>query len=350
MFLAILFIAFGLSLLILIHEAGHFFAAKAFGMKVEEFGFGFPPRAWSTTIGETIYSVNWLPIGGFVRLMGEVETTGAPMLVEDEVGVPTESRQDFRHQAISKRAAVVAAGVGMNFFLGWLLLSALFLVGIPPAVVITAVNPGSPAEAAGVLPGDRILGVESVDAFVGAVGTAAGKEFSFEIARGGVTLTTTLVPRADPKPGEGRIGVELVEAGTAPMPFWRAAGHGFVQSLVIVKLVFFAILSLLGGILMGAPDFSAVTGPIGIFTAASGASSLGLLYLVQLIALISLNLAALNILPFPALDGGGLALLVLEKLRGIPLSLRTERLITSAGFAALLLLMAAITVKDILSL
>ena len=92
MFLAILFIAFGLSLLILIHEAGHFFAAKAFGMKVEEFGFGFPPRAWSTTIGETIYSVNWLPIGGFVRLMGEVETTGAPTLVEDEVGIPTAKR------------------------------------------------------------------------------------------------------------------------------------------------------------------------------------------------------------------------------------------------------------------
>src|SRR3989344_4771646 len=300
MFLAILFIALGLSLLILIHEAGHFFAAKAFGMKVEEFGFGFPPRAWSTKIGETVYSVNWLPIGGFVRLMGEVETTGGAMEL-----LPEDLPRSFRHQAISKRAAVIAAGVGMNFFLGWFLLSALFLVGIPPAVLGTAVNPGSPAAEAGVLPGDRIMGVESVDAFVGAVGAAAGREVSFEIARAGATSTTTLVPRTDPKPGEGRIGVELVQAGMAPMPFFRAAGQGFLQSLVIMKLILFAILSLVGGILMGAPDFSAVTGPIGIFTAASGASSLGLLYLVQLIALISLNLAVLNVLPFPALDGGG---------------------------------------------
>ncbi|MBI2037062.1 MAG: site-2 protease family protein [Candidatus Liptonbacteria bacterium] len=345
MLLAVLFIAIGLSLLILIHEAGHFFAAKAFGMKVEEFGFGFPPRAWSTRIGETVYSVNWLPIGGFVRLMGEVETTGGATEL-----LPEDLPRSFRHQTVSKRAAVIAAGVGMNFLLGWFLLSALFSVGIPSAVVITAVNPGSPAETAGILPGDRIMSVPSVDAFVSAVEAAAGKEFSFTIARGSATSTYALVPRADPKPGEGRIGVELVEAGTVAMPFWRAAGQGFLQSLAIMKLIFFAIFSLLGGILMGAPDFSAVTGPIGIFTAASGASSLGLLYLVQLIALISLNLAALNILPFPALDGGGLALLLLEKLRGMPLSLRVERLITSVGFAALLLLMAAITVKDILSL
>ncbi|MDP3947707.1 MAG: site-2 protease family protein, partial [bacterium] len=364
MFLTILFIVIGLSLLVLVHEAGHFFAAKAFKMKVEEFGVGFPPRAWSKQIGETIYSVNWLPIGGFVRLRGEVETTGGggaeislggeswgpdairrhdPDLVFDE-------RRNFRNQAISKRAVVIAAGVCMNFLLGWFLLSSLFFVGIPTAVVITAVEPASPAEAAGVLPGDRILGVESVDAFVAAVGTAAGKEFSFQIARGDAISTYTLVPRTDPKPEEGRIGIQLVETGAAPRGLFGAAGQGLLQALVIMKLVFLAIFSLIGGILMGAPDFSAVTGPVGIFTVASGASSLGLLYLIQLLALISLNLAALNVLPLPALDGGGLALLLLEKLRGTPLSLKTERLITSAGFAALLLLMAVITVKDILSL
>lgn len=345
MLLAIIFIVLGLSLLVLIHEAGHFFAAKAFGMKVEEFGFGFPPRAWAKQIGETVYSLNWLPIGGFVRLMGEIETTGAPRELSSE-----ELPRSFRHQKPRKRAAVIAAGVVMNFVLGWLLISTLFFTGIPKAIVVTEVQLASPAEAAGILADDRILGYASVDQFIGAVEAAAGQQFTFQIARENATASYALVPRTDPKPEEGRIGVQIVETGTEPMGLVAAIGQGFLQSLTITKLIFLAIVSLLGGILMGVPDLSAVTGPVGIFTVASDASSLGVLYLVQLLALISLNLAVLNILPFPALDGGGLMFLIIEKLRGMPLSLRTERLVTSMGFATLLLLMAAITVKDILML
>lgn len=345
MFLAIFLIAFGLSLLILTHEAGHFFAAKAFGVKVEEFGFGFPPRAWSRKIGETIYSVNWLPIGGFVRLMGEVETTGKPAEL-----LPEDLPRSFRNQKIWKRTAIISAGVLMNFVLGWLLISALFVTGIPQAIVITAVVPDSPAAAAGILAGDRILGFESLDVFVNEVRARAGTELTFKIARGTEHITATLVPRAEFKPEEGRIGVELVETGAPPTGFFEAVGSGFIQSLVIMKFIFFAIASLLYGILSGTADLSIVTGPVGIFTAALDASSQGMLYFAQLLALISLNLAVLNVLPFPALDGGGLALLFIEKLRGRPLSLRAERLVTSLGFAVLLLLMAAITVKDIASL
>jgi regulator of sigma E protease len=345
MILTLLLVIAGFSLLILVHEVGHFLASKLFGIKVEEFGIGLPPRIFSFTFGETIYSLNCLPIGGFVRLMGETDLSAYQGRSQSE-----DPSRNFRLAKPWKRAVVLTAGVFMNFVLGWFLIAVLLFVGIPKSIIVEDVQPSSPAAAVGILKGDRILDFKSVDELISRAEEMAGREMILRISRGNSVLEYKLTPRVSPAPNEGRIGVKLSQLGTEPLGLISSISTSFLESVKILKLVFLAIFSLLGGILSGSPNFSEVMGPVGIINAASTASSLGFRYFIQLLAFVSLNLVALNIFPFPALDGGGLILLLLEKIRGVPLSLRVERILTSLGFIALLILMAAVTIKDILSL
>jgi regulator of sigma E protease len=339
--MSILIIIIGIAVLILIHELGHFLTAKFFKVKVEEFGFGFPPRLLGKKFGETLYSLNWLPFGGFVRLLGESPVAPVP---EDE------KTRSFSHQPIWKRSLIIIAGVVMNFVLGWLMISSLLFFGGDGPVAITAVVPDSPAAVVGLQAGDLMPDFTSAEVFIDFVNENRGQEITLNIKRGDEEMSLVVVPRLQVKEGEGALGVGIAQAGLPKLGFWDSIGEGFMMSIRIILAIAIALVNLVVGVFTGGVVFESFVGPVGLFQIVSQTGQLGLAYLLQLISLISLNLAVLNIFPFPALDGGRLLFLAIEKIKGSPISPKREALVNAAGFIFLLLLMVAITVKDIVYL
>ena len=335
MFLGVIAVIIFLSILILVHELGHFLLAKKFGLLVEEFGFGLPPRLWGKKIGETVYSINALPFGGFVKIYGE------------DTDAISGGMRDFRNLFVWKRAIIIAAGVLMNFLLGWLVISVVFSIGLPPAVLITDVRPNSPAGGIGLQAGDKIIDFTKVDEFVRYIDQNRGKEITLKIERSGKEISFEATPRINPPVGEGALGIGLVEAGLPKQNIARSFAEGFKASVEMIKAIFIALFNLISRAVVGKATLEQVAGPVGIVKITAQAGSLGFIYLLQLLALISLNLAVINIFPFPALDGGRLLFLLIEKIKGSPLPVKFEKYANAAGMALLLFLMAIITIKDI---
>ncbi|MBI5079453.1 RIP metalloprotease RseP [Candidatus Wolfebacteria bacterium] len=344
MILGIIAVIIFLSILILVHELGHFLVAKKFGLLVEEFGFGLPPRIWGRKIGETVYSLNALLFGGFVKIFGDGEVVEKP--------------RSFPSLSLGRRAVIIAAGVLMNFLFGWLALSAVFSIGLPTAVVITETREKSPAMEIGLKPGDAIIsaGADSiylngdklnVENFIKLIDERRGKEVSLKIQRNGDTLEFNVTPRISPPIGEGALGIGLIDAGLPKKNIIISLWEGFKESIGLIKTIIVSIFGLIAKAFIGKASFEQVTGPIGIVKIASQAGTLGFVYLLQLLALISLNLAIINILPFPALDGGRLIFLAIEKIKGSPLNNKFEKITNAVGFALLIFLMLIITIKDI---
>jgi len=334
MLLGIVFVLIFLSILVLVHELGHFLTAKKFGLLVEEFGFGLPPRLWSKKIGETIYSLNALPFGGFVKICGENGEN------KEQRSLPSIS--------IIRRAAVIFSGVLMNFLLGWLVLSIVFAMGAPQAVVITEISQNSPAQTAGLQVGDKIMN-SSADDFIKFTNENRGQEISIKIERNGQTKEFSVIPRLNPPSGQGALGIGLMEIGAAKQNVFLSVWEALKTSIQIIGLVFSTIFGLIIQLFsFRGVNLEQIAGPVGIIKATEQAQSLGFNYLLQLLALISLNLVVINILPFPALDGGRLLFLLIEKIKGSPLPIKFERYANSVGMILLLTLMAAITVRDIL--
>lgn len=336
--MTVLIVVVGISILILIHEFGHFIVAKKMGLLVEEFGFGFPPRIFSKKIGETTYTLNLLPFGGFVKIHGE------------EPGTPLEGlekERSFAFQPAWRRAAIILAGVLMNFLLGWFLISLIFFAGTEKAVLISQVLPDSPAAVAGIKAGDKVLGFDNTTAFIEFIEKNRGKSINFTISRSGEEIRMMAVPRLAPDPG---LGIALSDAGMEKLPFLASIAEGFKTSISVIASIFSAFASLLFGLLTQGRILVDFVGPIGIFGVANQAGALGFLYLLQLIAVISLNLMVLNVLPFPALDGGRLLFVLIEKIKGSPISPNWERSFNTVGFLLLILLMVAITLRDIVRL
>ena len=343
-----LIIFFGLSFLILIHEAGHFFAAKMFSLKVDEFGFGFPPRIFAWKKGETEYSLNWLPVGGFVRIAGENDRLeGVEHLAQLS---EAEKKRFFFSQPAWKRSLIILAGVAMNFLIGWILVSAILMIGTPRQLVITDIQAGSPAEAVGLKPGDVISGFKISGDFIAFVDAHRGESVSFEIKRGNEKLSIQATPRRETKEGEGALGVLLGDAGADREPFFAAIGDGLREAAFIFWYTVLSFADLIKNLVSHATVPAEVSGPVGIFVVAQQTGKLGLIYLVQLLAVISLNLCVLNLMPFPALDGGRFFMILIEKIKGSPISQRTEIFVNTIGFALLMLLIAGITVRDIIRL
>ncbi len=406
----ILLVIVGLSLLILGHEAGHFLVAKLSGMKVHEFGFGFPPRLFGirrykgkvlvpieedvqTSVGEesgvvfveeklkeidilekktfwkffwrkektdsndsllttndslsggTVYSINLLPFGGFVRIAGENDHMDKDGEIED---IPEEERAGlFTSKPIWKRSLVMLAGVIANFVLGWLLISSVFMVGIPPKVVVGGIEPGSPAEAVGIMAGDIINDFKSSKEFIEFVNANKGKEITLNIFREGKDLTIKTTPRINPGTGKGALGIYLGDGGVEKQGFFSAIGSGFTASLSIIKDTGLAFWGMMKSIFVHGQVPKDVVGPVGIVSIAAQTGKLGILYFLQLLALISLNLSIMNLLPFPALDGGRFLLLMIEKVKGSPVNKTVEGWINAAGFLALIALMILITIRDV---
>lgn len=342
--MAIIFTLVAISILILIHEAGHFWAAKKAGLLVEEFGIGFPPRLFQKKIGETIYSVNALPFGGFVRIYGEKGGVEGGFAKEEN---EEKKSRSFENQSAWRKAVVILAGVAMNFIFGWLLLSVVLMLGASQQVVVAEVAPASPASAIGIQVGDRIIGFSEVQDFVDKVNEHKGKEFEFQVKRGTEILPLLAVPEPSPAPGRGALGVALVEGGFKRLGFFSALKEGFLSSVEVMAQIVRLFGKLISDFFTRGELVKDVVGPVGVFSVAYQAGEQGFVYLLQLIALISLNLAALNAIPFPALDGGRLLFVVAEKIRGRAMNPKLEIGLNVFGIGLLLLLMIAITIRDI---
>ena len=357
--LIIILVIIGLSLLILGHEAGHFFVAKLFGLKVDEFGIGFPPRmfAWRPKNGETEYSVNWLPFGGFVRISGERGefegvspdgTEGSPSPTAAQTAMTDEEKARlFYNQPAWKKSLIVLAGVFMNFILGWLLIAIVFMVGVPQTLIISGTEPGSPAVAAGLQSGDVVKGYTDSQSFINYVDAHEGQPITVTVIRNDKDMSFTMTPRVNPPANQGALGVALEEGGAARENFFRALWDGLQDAVIISWLTLQAFYELLKQIFVHASIPADVVGPVGIFSIAEETGKIGLAYLLQLLGIISINLMIVNCIPFPALDGGRFLVVIVEKIKGSAMPYKVEAWINGVGFALLLTLMVVLTIRDV---
>jgi regulator of sigma E protease len=351
--LIIIIVIVGLSLLILGHEAGHFFAAKAFGLKVDEFGFGFPPRIFAKKIGDTEYSLNWLPFGGFVRISGErgefeiVDPDAEPSMSADSATPNPDKTRLFFTQPAWKKSVIVLAGVVTNFILGWFLISLVLMIGVPQTLIIEGTQAGSPAAQAGLQAGDIVKGYNGSQSFINYVNANKGQQITFTVIRNDKEIPYTITPRTTTTPDQGALGVELEQGGAARENPFSAIWDGLQDAAILSWLTIQAFYELIKQIFVHASIPAGVVGPVGIFGIAEETGKIGLAYLLQFLGIISINLMIVNCIPFPALDGGRFFMVLVEKVKGSPLSYKVEAAINGVGFALLLALMIALTVRDI---
>ena len=356
MFSTVLIFLVILVLLILSHEFGHFLLAKWYGVKVEEFGFGLPPRLFGLKRGETLYSLNLLPVGGFVRIEGEEAEDGMAL-----------SPRSFASKSIFARALIIGAGVFFNLLLAWILFSAVGWYGAPTAlddnnplsnayVVVAEVAINSPAALSGLSAGDTIsrlsydgesLEVSKVKEVQDFVARHAGQDIAITYLRGGKPFTVQAKPRSVINEKEGRLGIAMMRIGVRSVPWYSALWEGLKNTITMTGATAVGIASFIYGLIFGAMGLDGVAGPVGIVNIVSGAVNFGWAYVVQLIAILSINLAVINIIPFPGLDGGRLFFLGVEALRGKPVDAKTSSWAHTIGLILLLIFMFIITYHDI---
>lgn len=358
-----------LVVLILAHEFGHFIVAKRSGIRVDEFGIGFPPKIFSKKIGETDYSINLLPIGGFVKIWGEDPT-------EEHYEEGAVSERSFVKQPRYIQALVLVAGVLMNVLLAYVLYVSAYMIGIPTAVddptspsvqniklLVSSVLPDSPASAA-LKASDEIVSVRTDSAALTAkneLTTRAVSDFiassegpvTFEIVRRGEAQSITVTPVTgiiSEMPERKATGISMTLVGTQHYPFYSAIIEGAKRTGTSLYDVAIGLGSFFAGVFTGKADLSQVTGPVGIVGLVEDAAALGFAWLLTFSAFISLNLAVINFLPFPALDGGRLMFVAIEAITRKPIKPLIASRVNQIGFIALLALMAIVTFRDIANL
>lgn len=345
MLVSILIFLLVLSILVLVHELGHFIMARRAGIWVEEFGFGLPPRLVGKKIGETIYSINALPFGGFVRLHGEQEEEGV-----------TDKARAFLYRGKKVRISVIVAGVVMNFLLSILAFGIVYsFQGIPKdthKIKVVDIAPDSPALTSGLVVGDVITSADGkmfskVDDFINYVDTQKGKKVKIWTESGKIL---TITPRENPPAGEGPLGVIITSTEIFYPPVWQrpfyGIYYGFKDAIFWGQTIILGLWGIIAGLFHGqAPQ--GVSGPVGIFAVTSEAAKSGVLTLINFIGILSVNLAILNILPFPALDGGRLLFIGIESITGRKVLPKVEATIHTAGMIILLALLLLITISDI---
>lgn len=337
-----------LSLLVFVHELGHFLAAKWRGVFVEEFGFGLPPRLWGKRLGDTIYSVNLFPIGGFVKLKGE----------DPEVAGFGDA-DSFAVKSKVSRALIIVAGVLGNLLLAWLIFTFLFTIGNPEFkgdVFIKEVSEGSPAYEVGIKAGDWVLSInditiENLEDLIVETRKNAGREVKLNVKRGAEAKTFRLVPRLVPPEGEGAMGVALETRNERV----EVSKYSAWQSLLVAAKELVNILSrMISGLKILVMELifqsevpKEVTGIVGIKALTDVAAELGERFFLQFVAILNLNLLIFNLLPIPALDGGRLLFVGIEAAVGRKIPAKVERWANQLGMAILLLLFVLITIRDI---
>lgn len=370
MFITILIFIAILGLLILVHELGHFFTARIFKVKAEEFGFGYPPRMFgfvkddagqwtlvkpsdrAESFKRTVWSLNWLPLGGFVKIKGE----DANALKESD---------SFASRPVYQRFIMMFAGVFMNFFLCFVLLTIGFVSGIPtmvddqPHPRLNATNqrvqvmslvPDSPAAAAGVRVGDTLLSIDGQPVLsvsqVQSKTTTGDSPLEFVVSRGSEQLTKSITPMADSPGGPTAIGVGLVKTATVKYPWYTAVYQGAKTTVSLTLAILEAFAKIIGDLFSGTKVEADVAGPLGIAVLTGQVVKLGWIYILQFAALLSINLGIINLLPIPALDGGRILFLIIEKIKGRPVKQKLEAAIHQIGFIFLMGIIILVTFKD----
>ncbi|MCC7436598.1 site-2 protease family protein [Candidatus Nomurabacteria bacterium] len=332
---------------VLVHEWGHYIAAKKSGMLVEEFGFGIPPRIWAKKIGETLYSINALPFGGFVKIAGE---NG----LEDKTPVD----KQFESKPWYKQSIVLVAGVVCNILLAILLFTISFSIGTPTVSdngtpTVLHVSKDSPTDRVGIKIGDTIVSVSKYDKEISPINTENLKEaiggstdpLEITFAHNKEQKTVSIIPKTENGVTAIGIGVEKVsiEKSSVPKSFVKASQ----QTFFITKAIFKTVGQLLAGLFSKDKNSQDLIGPIGLATEIKNASNIGFGYLLAFTAMISVNLAVINILPFPALDGGRLIIVLLERITRRKFSKNVVGIIHATGFIILIGLMIFLSIGDI---
>lgn len=351
----LLFLA-ALAILIVSHEFGHFLFAKLSGAKVEEFGLGFPPKIFSFKKGETVYSINLIPFGGFVKILGEDSTDGSVS-------------RSFSSRPLYARTAIIAGGVFFNLILAWILLSAIFFIGAPTSVgedasnahvTILEVQKGTPAENAGLLPGDTLqelsfeketLTIQTVEEVQNFIQKYKGQEITIKYLRGKELFTITALPDPSPPKGVGSLGIAMDKVGIVSLPFHKAIWEGLKTTGLLIVAVVKALYGLFNDIFRGVPGAAdTIAGPVGIYMIFGNVSQAGFIHVLFLMVNLSVVLAIINFIPFPALDGGRLLFLAIEAIKRSPINQKVVQWTNAIGFFLIIALMLLVTYKDILRL
>ena len=347
MFLTILLAFISLMILISLHELGHFLTAKKFGVKVEEFGFGYPPRLFGKKIGETLYSINLFPFGAFVR-------------------IPEDSC--FSEKPLWQRILVIFNGALSFWIVAIILFSVVFAIGAPTMiedsemnvpdikVLITSVSTNSPASMIGLKAGDAIISLSSetaelkgnkVKEIQDLIVENKGREITLIIKRGDKIFSATATPRISPPAGEGALGIGLARVGLKTQPVYLSLFEGVKATFNMTRVVIVAYANAVISLFRRVPTGIQLSGPIGIVGLLSQGIGMGIGYFLQMIGMLSINVAIINLLPIPAFDGGKLMFLFIEGIRKKPVSQKIEERITAVFFISLIILMVFVTIKDI---
>jgi regulator of sigma E protease len=342
-----------LSVLVIAHEWGHYAAAKKMGMKVEEFGLGFPPRLfkWKGKDG-MIWSINLIPLGGFVKIKGES-------------GEHKDAKDSFAKKSIPARIFVLSAGVMMNLVLAAVMLSVALAIGTPTIVedgapkgaivtgeaiqILELVEEG-PADVAGIELGDKVISVDgaaqsSAEGLRDTLGE--GGTFSMEILRGEETVTLEVTSTYLEEAEAEAVGILVLDTANVRYPVYLAPIKGVELTAYYTKEITVAFVEIIGDLITRDEIEADLAGPVGIATITGEIAARGIAPLLQFMAILSMNLAVLNILPFPALDGGRIGFALLEAVRRKPTSPEFEAIVHNLGFLVLILLIVFVTYKDI---
>ncbi len=357
-----------LVLLIIVHEFGHFIVAKWVGMRVDEFGLGYPPRALTLfTKGGTRYTVNWLPFGGFVKICGE----------HGPVEHPTHAEAHDHHAFYSRprwaQALVLVAGIAMNLLFAYILITGALIFGTPRALspselprathqelAVADLVPASPAAKAGLLPGDSIMNArdsreqvwQAADSasFSAFIAGSRGEPVTLSVKRNDIRETVVVVPTrglVSTDPTRYALGVEIATVGVVPLPLLEALTEGARLTWGIITLSAEGLLHFFTGLVTFSADLSQVSGPVGITALIGSASMQGPGYLLSIVAVISVSLALINLIPIPALDGGRLLVVLVEWVTRKRLNPKLVNSVNTLAFLLLIPLMIIVSLHDL---
>ncbi len=342
-----------LAILIFVHELGHFIFAKWCGVRIDAFAIGFGPNIFKKTIGEVTYSLNLIPFGGYVKIFGE-----SP---DDESINGADKARSFVHQNKVRQIAILFAGILFNFIFAWILAFFAYSFGVPASVannekynnmlsdkhiLITTINDNTPAYKAGLRTGDTLI-IDSIQSLQDTVNNSLGKEITINYKRGNQIGSVKVIPEDNVIAYRPAIGIAMDEVATLKLPVHLAFIESFKFTIDKISETFYGIYNLIAGMFKGQSQLGTVMGPVGIAGLIGDAAKIGFINLIMFTALISINLGALNLIPFPALDGGRILFVIIEFIIRKPIKPSVANTLNAIGFSLLMLLIVIVTYKDI---
>ncbi|HZK40546.1 MAG TPA: RIP metalloprotease RseP [Atribacterota bacterium] len=338
---------FVFSILIFFHELGHFIAAKASGVRVYKFSFGFGPRILGFTKNQTEYLICLIPLGGYVKMAGEMGQKDVKETSEEEV--PEEQR--FDKKTLGIRALIVALGPFMNIATAVVIFSLIFFVNGIPVVTnyVSTVNENGPAEQAGILSGDKIIAINSINMedpnkIADTINKSSGEELQITLDREGEIIDVFVIPKYDDDYKKRLIGITF-EVYVEKINIFSAFSKGLIATGNIIKLIFTNIIEMITGKVP-----LEIAGPLGIAQMTGEAAKLGFVNLLYFTAILSIFIGIFNLLPIPILDGGQIIILIIEKLKGKPLEAKKLNFMYLIGISLMIIIFVIATYKDILRL